>query len=129
MPRGGARPGAGRKKKPQPTSAAAPAAVSELNSGEKRRGRKPGVPNKANRTLKEYADQYTVEAIDGLVAIARMRKAPVAARVSAWNAVLDRGHGRPPQSVGLADGKGGQMAARRVVIELDDRQPIAPHAQ
>lgn len=36
--------------------------------------------------------------------VARGSKVPAAARVAAWNAVLDRGHGRPPQALAGADG-------------------------
>jgi hypothetical protein len=67
--------------------------------GERRGGRKAGIPNKRTAALKEYAGQFTEEAINGLVAIARTKKAPHAARVAAWREVLDRGNGKAPQSL------------------------------
>lgn len=69
------------------------------------KGRIKGVPNKATMALKAYAGQYTTEAIDGLVALARGAKVPPAARVMAWNAVLDRGNGKPPQALTGLDGE------------------------
>lgn len=67
--------------------------------GERRGGRKAGTPNKVTSTLKEYAEPFTVEAIDGLVALARDAKTPAAARVAAWREVLDRGAGKPHQAL------------------------------
>jgi hypothetical protein len=72
--------------------------------GERRGGRKPGIPNKATASLKEYAGQYTIEAIDGLVGIARDVEMPPQARVGAWREVLDRAVGKAPQAVTDADG-------------------------
>jgi hypothetical protein len=47
--------------------------------------------------VKALARQYTTEAIEGLVAIARSEKASDAARVAAWDKILDRGWGKPGQ--------------------------------
>lgn len=62
------------------------------------------MPNKANASLRAYAGEYTIEAIDGLIAIARNVAMPPQARVSAWREVLDRGHGKPPQAITDPDG-------------------------
>jgi hypothetical protein len=62
-------------------------------------GRAKGRPNKATAVLKAYAGQYTREAIDSLVTIARDTEMPPAARVGAWREVLDRGNGKPPQAL------------------------------
>lgn len=86
MPRGGARPGAGRKKKAE-SAASLPA------------DRAPSLNVEAEKKLADYAAQFTAEAVDGLVKLARHRKTPAGARVMAWKEVLDRGHGRPPQAV------------------------------
>lgn len=51
----------------------------------------------------QLAKQYTREAITGLAAIARDKRAPAMARVSAWNAVLDRAYGKPAQQVDLSN--------------------------
>jgi len=64
------------------------------------KGRRPGVPNKATVAGREIAQQYTVEA---LAAVMRDPKAPPAARVSAAQALLDRGHGRPTQPIAGGD--------------------------
>src|SRR6266851_896855 len=64
-----------------------------------RAGRKPGVPNKASRELKELAQQYTEEAVGALVRVLRDKKAPASAQVAAAIAMLDRGHGKPTQHI------------------------------
>jgi hypothetical protein len=63
-------------------------------------GRRKGTPNKVTAEIREHAQQYTTEALDGLAQIARTSTSD-AARVAAWNAILDRGHGRPVQAVDL----------------------------
>jgi len=73
----------------------------------------------ATEALKDYASQFTVEAIDGLVKLARHRKTPAGARVLAWKEVLDRGHGRPPQTVTGAGG--GPVAVQVVASSADER--------
>ena len=82
MPRGGTRPGAGRK---------------------------PGSRNRATlareagaATLTDLAREYTEWAIGNLRDIAGDTKQSGPARVAATNALLDRGHGRPPQLTTLA---------------------------
>lgn len=71
--------------------------------GERRGGRKKGVPNKATAGLRAFAGQYCEEAITGLVAIARSAQSE-AARVMAWREVLDRAVGKPAQALTDADG-------------------------
>lgn len=78
-------------------------AVRGSKPGERRGGRQPGTLNKVTATLKEYAAPYTAEAIDGLVALARSGETPAATRVAAWREVLDRGAGRPSQSVTIEE--------------------------
>lgn len=72
--RGGARPGAGRKK---------------------------GKVSAAKRDLQEMAKGYATDALQVLVDIAKSTEATDAARVAAANAILDRGYGRPTQAVNL----------------------------
>jgi hypothetical protein len=62
------------------------------------------VPNKATAELRQYAGQYSTEAIDGLVSIARTSESDQA-KVGAWREVLDRAHGKAPQAVTGEDGK------------------------
>lgn len=54
---------------------------------------------------RDLARSYTTEAIRGLVAIAQDPEKPAAARVAAWNAVLDRALGKAPQAI---TGEGGE---------------------
>lgn len=65
-------------------------------------GRTAGVTNKANReakiALEELAKNYTDVALKALVDVATNGQAE-AARVSAASALLDRGYGKPRQSV------------------------------
>lgn len=67
-------------------------------------GRPKGVPNKATAELREYAGQYSKEAIDGLVMIARTSESHPA-RVAAWREVLDRYAGKAAQAVTGPDGE------------------------
>jgi len=60
-------------------------------------GRKPGVPNKATRKLKELAQPYAPKAIETLLWIMEHGQTE-AARVAAAREVLDRGYGRPAGS-------------------------------
>lgn len=87
MPRGGKRVGAGRPK-----------------------GARDTTTQELKQTLTETARGYTKDAIDALVDIMQNPKNPAAARVSAANSVLDRGHGK----AATADVEKGQT----VVINL-----------
>src|ERR1700730_2336301 len=49
--------------------------------------------------VQELARQHTGEAIETLVGIMRDKKAPPAARAMASNSILDRGHGKPAQTM------------------------------
>lgn len=66
--------------------------------GERRGGRKRGVPNKAGRELREVAQEYTPTAMKTLADICEKGESE-AARVAAANALLDRGHGKPTNLV------------------------------
>src|SRR5262245_26027894 len=59
----------------------------------------PGGRPKVVAEIKDLARRHTDEALDTLAAIMRNPKASAAARVSAANAILDRGYGKPPQHV------------------------------
>jgi len=49
--------------------------------------------------VKAAARALTQDAIDTLASVMNDPKAPLAARVGAANAILDRAHGRPPQAI------------------------------
>lgn len=68
------------------------------------------------------AQQFTKEAIEGLVKIGRDKKAPAMAKVVAWNSVLDRAFGKPAQAVDLSNSDGtlaSAWAAAQAAIEQD----------
>lgn len=88
--RGGARPGAGRKK---------------------------GKVSEAKRHLAELAKDHAEAALKVLVDIAKSSSAPEAARVSAANAILDRGYGKPPQALDHTSSDG-SMTPKPTVIEF-----------
>lgn len=75
-------------------------------------GRKQGTRNKATEqqllTLAELAQQHTALALKVLVDIAQKSDSD-AARVTAANSILDRGYGKPAQSVEHTGKGGGPM--------------------
>jgi Family of unknown function (DUF5681) len=64
----------------------------------------PGGRPKAVAEIKDLARKHTDEALETLAAIMRNPKASAAARVSAANALLDRGYGKPPQHITVDEG-------------------------
>jgi hypothetical protein len=61
--------------------------------------------------VKELARAHTSQAIETLVSIMTNHKAAPAARVSAANALLDRGYGKPPQHQHITGADGPQYVA------------------
>ncbi len=84
--------------------------------GERRGGRKPGVPNKATRELREIAGAYTEQAVKELVRIMTKSESD-AARVSAVKELFDRSHGKAPQA---HTGEGGGGPIEHLVRWLRD---------
>ena len=74
-------------------------------------GRKVGSVNKVTRELREVAGKYTAEAIERIVAIMREGESD-AVRLQAAGMLLDRGHGRPAQSLAPAEGSNGAITIR-----------------
>jgi len=66
-------------------------------------GRKKGAPNKATASIRDAAREYTDEALQALVRVIRDKDAPHAAVTGAANSILDRGFGKPSQTVGGDD--------------------------
>jgi hypothetical protein len=107
--------------------------------GERRGGRAPGTPNKATirqkGTLEELARAYTEQALATLAQICTAGESE-AARVAAANALLDRGYGKPSQSVEHSGKDGEEIkmnvtmreVARRALFaaEAAERQPEEP---
>lgn len=73
--------------------------------GERRGGRKPGVPNKATRDIKALAQTYTSQAIEELAKLAGVagdgegKADSDQARIAALKELLDRGHGKAAQAI------------------------------
>lgn len=63
--------------------------------------------------VRALAQAHVADAVAGLAAIANDRTAPPAARVAAWNAVLDRAVGKPPQA---HTGEGGEGPVQIIVV-------------
>lgn len=75
-------------------------------------GRKPGKVGAAKRALADMAKDHAEAALRTLVEIAADSEAPHAARVSAANAILDRGYGKPPQALEHTGKEGGAIVVR-----------------
>lgn len=75
-------------------------------------GRKPGSKDRATieqkATLEELARSHTTTALDVLVQVAQASESD-SARVSAANAILDRGYGKPKQAMEHTGKDGGPM--------------------
>jgi hypothetical protein len=68
--------------------------------------------------VQQYAREHTEEAIDTLVTIMRNTKAPAAARALASNSILDRGYGKPAQTIDAS-------LNRRAPEEMTDEELLA----
>lgn len=79
-------------------------------------GRPKGAVNKATADIKEAAQAYTEQALAVLVEVMQTGDS-AAARVAAANSVLDRGYGKPKQSV-EATGANGSALIPTVAIEF-----------
>jgi hypothetical protein len=73
-----------------------------MAKGRKTGGRVAGTPNKVTVELREAARAYTEAALEELARLATHAKSE-AARVAACRELLDRGHGKAPQGITLAD--------------------------
>lgn len=71
-----------------------------MAKGQKTGGRQAGTPNKATQELKDLARAHTAAAVTELARLSVSAESETA-RVAAINSLLDRGHGKPAQSIGL----------------------------
>lgn len=62
------------------------------------------MPKKTLTEIRSIARSHTRSAINTLVGVMRSKDATHAARVSAANAILDRGWGKAPQALETGDG-------------------------
>lgn len=84
--------------------------------GERRGGRAKGQPNNATKTLKELAREYTADALEALVKVLRESDSD-AARVSAANAILDRGYGKPSTVLAGDENGGAIQHVAKIILE------------
>lgn len=82
----------------------------------------PGGRPKQIVKLSELARSYTTEAVKTLVQIMRNKKTPAAARVTAVSALLDRGYGRPAQSIDLTNSDGTLSQQWREAMKAVDEE-------
>jgi hypothetical protein len=80
-------------------------------------GRKPGIPNKITRPIRELAGNFSEHAIKTLVQIMIDQMAPPAARVSAAKELLDRAHGKSSASANITLPAGGMADQGKAMIE------------
>lgn len=69
-------------------------------------GRPKGIVSEAKRQISEMAKEYGETALQVLVDIAVNDQEPSSSRVSAAMALLDRGYGKPSQSVDVSNTDG-----------------------
>lgn len=80
-----------------------------MAKGRKTGGRQKGSVNKSTAELKALAQTFTQEAVEELARLAKTAESE-AARVAAIKEILDRGHGKSPQSVQVnGDEEGGPV--------------------
>lgn len=85
--------------------------------GPKTGGRKKGTPNKVTASIRDAARAHTADALGTLVAVMGDIQAPAAARVSAANAILDRGYGKPMQALEHTGRDGAPIEAHVLTAE------------
>lgn len=71
-----------------------------MAKGQKTGGRVAGTPNKATQELQGLARAYTAKAVKELARLALGAESETA-RVAAINCLLDRGYGKPAQSIAM----------------------------
>lgn len=64
-------------------------------------GRKAAVTNKEKRELTEYAQQFSIEAVDYFVKVLRSNSEDTKNRLYAADLLLNRSHGKPAQTIHL----------------------------
>lgn len=85
--------------------------------GERRGGRKPGVPNKATAEIKSLAQQWGPQAIATLAEIMTSAEHASPARVAAAKELIDRGYGKAVQALEMS-GPDGQPIQTEASLDL-----------
>ena len=94
--------------------------VQPMALGRKTGGRQKGSVNKATASIRDAAREYTLDALKTLVEVMNDDQQPAPARVSAANALLDRGYGKPHQSVDLDATVDGTIVGEVIFRGLND---------
>lgn len=90
-------------------------------------GRKPGKVSKAKLDIAERAKTHGASALAVLLEVMKDREAPHSSRIAAATAMLDRGFGRPTQTV--AGDPDAPLAVSGVVrVVIDPREADDPDA-
>jgi hypothetical protein len=81
--------------------------------------------------IRSLARSYTRTALRVLVGVMRSKDATAAAKVSAANAILDRGWGKATQPVGSSDDGALELIHRieRVIVHPENVRPKNPDSQ
>lgn len=89
----------------------------------------PGGRRKQDYRIKDLAQRYTVEALATLRSIMKGSDDD-RARVAAANAILDRGYGKPAQSVDLTNSDGSMSQAWLAAMKaVDNEAPAEQHVE
>lgn len=80
------------------------------------------MPARTPKDVKQIARAHTAAAIKVLVGIMNQPKSPAAARVSAANVVLDRGWGKPAQTVAV----GGDPEGVPIIFKMSFGDGLKP---
>ena len=98
--------------------------------GERRGGRKKGTPNKATAGLKAAFQKHETALVKALLALTKSTDEQV--RLRAIQLCLERGWGRPAQTVELPDQGASIVAIERIIIRaepaLENDGPTLEHA-
>lgn len=70
-----------------------------MAAGRKTGGRQKGTPNKATSDIKALAQKHAPDAIACLHQLMKDDKTPPQAKISAARELLDRGYGKPSQTI------------------------------
>jgi hypothetical protein len=89
----------------------------------------PGGRPKENATLRELALRYTEEAVLTVAAIMQDKKAASNSRLAAANIILDRGHGKPHQTVANSTHISGGLTHENWIDKLDAEEVRARAAK
>lgn len=86
-------------------------------------GRPKGSSDKVSKEIKDLCKGYTEEIISTLIEIVRNKKASPVARIAAGNSILDRGWGKPTQTI-AGDPDNPPVVAIQVIYAKESHVPL-----